>query len=113
MIRLTHMSTDSEQPVVVDQDYTSCNTKTAIKSSPAAWSTRNVDANTIQQIQLCPWYIGSVTQSKRRLLKDLNLKGLASRILAAGQKVLGLTTAMDDLCLIDCVILHEVRFDKT
>lgn len=97
----------------VDQDYTKCNSKTAIGSAPAAWTIGNVDADTIQQIQLCPWYIGSVAKSKRQLLKDLNLKGLASRIAAAGQKVLGLTTAMDDECVIDCVLLHEVSLDKS
>ena len=107
------MSTDTEQVVVVDKDYTQCNSKTAISSSPVAWSTGNVDANTIQQIQVCPWYISSVNQSKRRLLKDFNLKGLASRIAKAGQKVLGSTTAMDDTCGFDCTMLHEVRFDRS
>ena len=99
--------------MVVDQDYKKCNSKTAIGSSPVAYSTGNVDANTIQQIQFCPWYIASVSQSKRRLLKDFNLKGLASRIAAAGQKVLGSTTAMDDTCGFDCTMLHEVSFDKS
>ena len=107
------MSTDIERVVEVDQDYTKCNTKTAIGSSPAAWTTGNVDANMIRQIQLCAWYIGSVSQSKRQLLKDLNLKGLPSRIYNAGQIILGITTAMDDECVLDCVILHEVRFDKS
>ena len=108
------MSTDTEQVVVVDKTFTTCNSKVnPIGGAPAAWTTGNVDANTIQQIQLCPWYIGSVSLSKRRLLKDLNLKGLALRIAAAGQKVLGLTTAMDDECVLDCDILHEVRFSKS
>ena len=107
------MSTDTEQVVFVDEDYTKCNSKTAIGGSPAAYSTGNVDANTIQQIQLCPWYIASVNTSKRRLLKNLNLKGLALRIATAGQKILGSTTAMDDYCDFDCTILHEVRFDKS
>ena len=107
------MSIGAEQPVVVDKDNTQYNSKTAISSSPAAWSIGNVDANTIRQIQLCPWYISSMNQSKRRLLKDFNLKGLASRIAKAGQKIWGSTTVMDDTCGFDCTILHEVRFDKS
>ena len=107
------MSTDTEQVVVVNGDYDKCNSKTAISKSPAAYTTGNVDAGTIQQIQLCPWYIASVSSSKRRLLKDFNLKGLASRIAAAGQKILGSTTAMDDTCGFDCTMLHEVRFEKS
>ena len=107
------MSTDAEQPVIVDKDYKQCNSKTAIGSSPVAWSTGNVDDNIIQQIQLCPWYISGVNTSKKKLLKDFNLKGLASRIAKAGQKVLGSTTAMDDTCGFDCTLLHEVRFDKS
>lgn len=93
----------------VDADLKACNSSLIpTGGSPAAYSTGNVGPDTLMQVQFCPWYIGAMSSSKRRLLAGLNLKGLAERIAIAGQKLLGMSTAMDDECVFDCMMLHEV-----